>query len=203
LGRRLDREIEGSKNSESANRDVSPSTIRFRTCAKPLGFTLIELLVVLVIISVMVGLVGPRLVGSLSNTNLKTASKRIAASLRYARSQAISESTTYVVRFDLDERRMVIEGAERARQDGGEGEGMADAPVRSSHAYQLPDDVRFEKAIWGDEENNSGLFRILFLPNGGSSGGELILGNKRGHRYRITVDIITGAVKLRSDESED
>jgi len=166
------------------------------------GFTLIELLVVLVIVSVMVGFVGPQLAGSISNTNLKTASKRIAASLRYARSQATSESRTYEVRFDLDKNRMVIEGSEMAREDKEKDKGGGDAHSRPAKQYDLPEDVRFEKAIWGDEESDSGLFRILFVSNGGSSGGELVLRNERGHRYRITVDVITGTVKVERDETE-
>jgi general secretion pathway protein H len=166
------------------------------------GFTLIELLVVLVIISVMVGFVGPRLAGSISNTSLKTASKRIAASLRYARSQAISESRSYEVVFDLDRNHMVIRGGQTAREDEEKEGGEDDADKGASKPYPLPDDVRFEKAIWGDQEGDSGLFRILFVSNGGSSGGELLLRNDRGHRYRITVDVITGTVKVRSDETE-
>ncbi|MCF8143813.1 MAG: GspH/FimT family pseudopilin [Deltaproteobacteria bacterium] len=166
----------------------------------PLGFTLIELLVVLVIISVMVGFVGPRLAGSISNTSLKTASKRIAASLRYARSQAISESRSYEAVFDLEKNQMIVRSGQTARKDEA---GEEDDAIKKGvfKPYLLPDDVRFEKAIWRDEEGDSGLFRILFVPNGGSSGGELLLRNKRGHRYRITVDVITGTAKVRSDET--
>lgn len=181
------------------------STIGNRKPSMPPGFTLIELLVVLVIISVMVGFVGPRLAGSISNTSLKTAAKRIAASLRYARSQAVSETGTYEVIFDLDKHRMVIQAYQAAQEDQKEErqEQGDEQPVRfRAKQYQLPDDVRFEKAIWRDQEGDSGLFRITFVPNGGSSGGELLLRNDRGHRYRISVDVITGTVRVRSDESE-
>jgi len=188
------------KNNISTNSGLPSYSILHCPYSIEAGFTLIELLVVLVIVSVMVAFVGPRLAGSISNTNLKTASKKIAASLRYARSQAISESRTYEVRFDLDKNRMVIEGAETARE--GEEKDEYDAQIRPPNTYQLPDDVRFEKAIWRDEEGDSGLFRILFVPNGGSSGGELLLRNERGHRYRIMIDVITGTVKVRSDERE-
>ena len=53
-------------------------------------------------------LVVPKLVGPLGNLNLKTASQKISASLRYARSQAASEKTTYVALFDFDKNRLVI-----------------------------------------------------------------------------------------------
>ena len=72
------------------------------------GFTLLELIVVLVIISLMTALVAPRLTGPMNNLDLKTAGQKIVASLRYARSQAASEKTTYVALFDFDDNRLVI-----------------------------------------------------------------------------------------------
>ena len=168
----------------------------------PPGFTLIELLVVLVIISVMAAFIGPRLANSISNTNLKTASKRVATFLRYARSQAISEGRSYEVVFDLDKHQIVILEGKTGAEDEKEEDTEGDGDKGTSKPYTLPEDVRFEKAIWGEQEGNSGLFRILFVSNGGSSGGELLLRNERGHRYRVSVDVITGIVKVRSDETD-
>jgi len=162
----------------------------------PHGFTLIELLVVLVIISIMAAFVGPRIAGSMSNMNLRTASKKIAASLRYARSQAISESRTYVALFDLDKNRMVIRGGQTAQEGEEKDESGGDQDSRQSKQYELPEDVRLDKAMWGEYEGDSGLFRIIFLSNGGSSGGELVLSNDRGNRYEVKVDFITGTVRL-------
>ena len=162
----------------------------------PHGFTLIELLVVLVIISIMAAFVGPRIAGSMSNMNLKTASKKIAASLRYARSQAVSESRTYVALFDLDKNRVIIKGDQTAQEEEEKDEGGGDQGSRESKQYELPEDVRLEKAILGEDESDSGFFRIIFLSNGGSSGGELFLRNDRGNRYEVKVDFITGTVRL-------
>jgi general secretion pathway protein H len=72
------------------------------------GFTLLELIVVLVIISLMSALVVPKLAGPMSNLDLKTASQKISASLRYARSRAASEKTTYAAVFDFDKNRLVV-----------------------------------------------------------------------------------------------
>lgn len=187
------------RDFRSAYRYLPQSRIGNRKLPMPPGFTLIELLVVLVIISVVVAFVGPRLAGSISNTNLKTVAKRIAASLRYARSQAVSESRAYETLFDLDKHRMVIQRVRTVQEDEGDvkkdKEGDDTDHFRAKR-YQLPDDVRFEKAIWRDVEGDSGLFRITFVANGGSSGGELLLRNERGHRYRISVDMITGTVRV-------
>ena len=187
------------------------------------GFTLLELLVVLVIISIVAAIVGPRMGGSLSTLNLKTASKKIAATLRYARSQATSESTAYVVLFDLDRDRLTIEagqvgpnedkdneaaneeqGSDQSNeaadgsQDAGQSNERADGtPGRGrSKVYDLPEGVKFEKALSDEDEVDSGIFRIVFLPNGGSSGGEVFLHNDRERRYYILVDFVTGTVRL-------
>ena len=177
------------------------------------GFTLLELLVVLVIISLMSVLVVPQLTGSLAKTNLQTASKKISASLRYARSRAASEKITYVAIFDFEKDRLSImtgrtgmtgmtgqeaQTGETIEQDLGDGE----EPVIRSKSYDLPDGVKLEKAVSGENEIDSGLFQIVFFPTGSSSGGDVILTNDRGKRYKISVDFITGIVRLESwDES--
>ena len=72
------------------------------------GFSLIELLVVLVLISLFSAFVGVNVGGSLGNMGLKTATKKVAASLRYARSRAITESVPYVALLDLNQNRVTI-----------------------------------------------------------------------------------------------
>jgi len=162
------------------------------------GFTLLELLVVLVIISLMSVLVVPQLTGSLASMNLQTASKKISASLRYARSRAASEKITYIAIFDFEKDRLSImtgqeaQTGETLKEDLGDGE----EPVIRSKSYDLPDGVKLEKGVSGENEIDSGLFQIAFFPTGSSSGGDVILINDRGKRYKISVDFITGIVQL-------
>ena len=170
------------------------------------AFTLLELLIVLVIISLTSVLVVPQLTGSLSKTNLQTASKKISASLRYARSQAASKKITYVAIFDFEKNRLSImtgmtgmtgqeaQTGETLKEDLGDGE----EPVIRSKSYDLPDGVKLEKGVSGEDEIDSGLFQIAFFPTGSSSGGDVILTNDRGKRYKISVDFITGIVRLGS-----
>ena len=170
------------------------------------GFTLLELLVVLVIISLTSVLVVPQLTGSLANTNLLTAAKKISASLRYARSQAASEKITYVAIFDFEKDRLSImtgmtgmtgqeaQTGETLKEDLGD----VEEPVIRSKSYDLPDGVKLEKGVSGEDEIDSGLFQIAFFPTGSSSGGDVILTNDRGKRYKISVDFITGIVRIGS-----
>jgi len=175
------------------------------------GFTLLELIVVLIIISLMSAVVVPRLVGPMSNLDLKTASKNISSSLRYVRSHAASEKTTYVALFDFDKNRLVIthptipplvkgdfnindrEAHERMPIEPPNDE--KDQPGEFK-TYNLPDGIKLAKGISKEGNFNSGFFRILFFPSGGSSGGEITIANERGRQCKINVDFITGTVLL-------
>lgn len=160
------------------------------------GFSLFELLVVLVIIGLMSALVVPKLAGSMSNIDLRTASKKISASLRYARSRAASGRIKYLALFDLDRERVVIAPDKGQPEDGRE-ENRAGHKKNAlySFSYDLPEGVGLETAV-SDDEVDSGLFRLVFFPSGRSSGGSVVLANDRGKRLRIDIDFITGCVRL-------
>jgi general secretion pathway protein H len=183
---------------------VSGIAIRHLHGSERTGFTLLELLVVLIIVSIAAVVVGIRIGGGMSTVQLRTAAKKVSAALRYARSEAASAEVRYVADFDFENNQMGIYPDERAStsQEGREvydpereeGEGMGG--VRT---YRLPDGVMLEKCIRGEDEFDSGSFEILFLPTGSSTGGEVLLSIEGGLRYRILVDLITGAVELKEE----
>ena len=191
--------------------DNNPNVLFFMHRHSHRGFTLLELIVVLIIISLMSALVVPKLAGPMSNLDLKTASKKISASLRYIRSHAASEKTTYAALFDFDKNRLVIinstippsvkrdfhinnrEAFDRT---------LVEAPNNGKDRpgelkiYNLPDGIKLTKGVSREGDFNSGLFRISFFPSGGSSGGEITVANEQGRQYKINVDFITGTVQL-------
>jgi general secretion pathway protein H len=168
------------------------------------GFSLLELIVVLLIIGLIMSLVTPRLVGSLTNLNLKTSAQKISASLRYARSQAVSGQTINYAVFDFEKNGMFIK-AEKPLDDeesylkveieATETDNTKDREYRAE-SYFLPDGVRIEKAMTTNDEIDSGLFDIVFYPAGNSSGGSVVLIDEKDRRFRISVNFITGIVTL-------
>ncbi len=166
------------------------------------AFTLFELLIVLLIISVVSAFVGPRIGSSMSNMELKTAAKRIAASLRYARSQATWEGATYVAEFDFSENQVRIYPVKPQPNDL-----MEDVSTEENKGpdgakiYNLPRTIQIEKAVSEKAESRSGIFKISFFPAGGSSDGEITLINDRERRYSIKVDFILGTVGLIEGET--
>ena len=161
------------------------------------GFSLIELLVVLVIISIFSALLGPRVGGTLVNMGLLTATKKVAASLRYARSRAITESMPYVAMLDLSENRLTIGPEEKA----GEGDAKPDPEEikPDKKRYVLPSGVRFKDAVKFDgSASDSRFFAVVFMPSGCSSGGTLYLENRRKRECRIHIDFVTGTVRVET-----
>lgn len=171
------------------------------------GFTLLELIVVLVIIGIASALVVPRLVGGMGSLDVKAASGKVAASLRYARSQAVSQKVQYAAVFDLEHNRLTItpssEGIDGKEEDAA-GSGEESVPKKT---YDLPERVFFERVPVGDEyvkdeETDAGISRIVFYSSGSSDGGGIALANDRGRRYIVRVDIITGSVEMARGGSE-
>lgn len=138
----------------------------------------------------------------MSNMELKTTAKRIAASLRYARSQATWAGKTYEAVFDLDENRMLVfpvkDSSEDLEEDAAADEEKTTVVTKT---YDLPKAILLEKAVSKKNEFRSGLFRISFFPAGGSSGGEITLINDRERRCSIKVDFILGTVGLQEGKT--
>lgn len=150
-----------------------------------------EMLVVLIIMGLSAALVVPRLAGSLSKMNAGTAARKIAASLRYARSQAVAEHTPYLSEFDLRDNRLEI------RPSDSETEGKKAPATAAPSVYHLPDGVRLE--LDGDYSRGiekDSKYVIVFFPTGGSSGGEILIRDEEERSFTVRVDFITGSVQL-------
>ena len=180
------------------------------------GFTLIELILVLVIIGFLTALVAPAIT-SMTGLKLKTAARRTAAGLRYARSQAIATGCDYQVVFNLEngemsieplEEREVFEGvAEEWEEYGSEEEIIEeeDEPreIKGKKTYTLPKEVKLASVtVDGEEitEDDEMEAWIDFYPNGSCSGGEIFLMDERERGYWIELNFLTGIVKITEGE---
>lgn len=160
------------------------------------GFSLLELLIVLVLIGLITGLIVPKLGGSLSSVQARTAVKKISAMLRYAGNQAVTEQKTRLVTFYIPSNKVVLEIAE---QQEVEADWESEKTVPAAHGlrvYQLPEKIRLMEAITVRGESGDEKFQLFFYPSGGSSGGEILLKGKRKLPYRIRIDFITGIVDV-------
>ncbi len=162
------------------------------------AFTLLELLVVLVIISLISALVAPRIGGSLTNLELKTGAKRIAAALRYARSKAVSEKKTYAAYFDFDHNRLTISREEQPANISlfDDSAGDSESKEKATEVYDLPNEVSIQATPDAEKNQSPSPYQIQFYPNGSSSGGSVLVANERGNSWTVDVDFITGTTSL-------
>ncbi|UTW12180.1 GspH/FimT family pseudopilin [Marinobacterium rhizophilum] len=151
------------------------------------GFTLLELLVVLVLATLMLSLVVPRFAAVVPGVELKSTAQKTASLLRYARSRAMAESRLIALSLDRQTHGLRLSGR--------------DEPV------PLPDTLSLSLSDAGglalgneilmplDLGASAPAPSIRFYPDGGSSGGSLLLSGPSG-RYRIEVDWLTGGVHI-------
>ncbi len=137
------------------------------------GVTLLELLIVLALMSLLLGLLAPRIGRATDNWRLRRSAERVAQVLRYARTRALFEGRYYVVEIDPQENRVRLLG---------ESSGI----VRE---YRLPGDVRC-----GEEDSPAAFspLRLIFSPSGAVGERTLWLRNRQGSEVRIHLNLLLG-----------
>jgi general secretion pathway protein H len=144
----------------------------------PRGFTLVELLVVLVIASLVLALVGTSISRSISGAEMRTAARKLAASLRYTRTRAIISKSEQVFLVDIESRSYTA-----AERD----------PV------ELPEGMNVQLNTARSELTSEQVGGIRFYPDGGSTGGYVLLeSNER--IYRINVGWLTGEASVQRED---
>lgn len=138
------------------------------------GFTLVEMLVVLVIISLMMALVGTSISRNISGAEMRTAASKVAAALRYTRTQAILKKTEQV--FLMDTEAMSYQAAGRKPE-------------------KLPEGMKVELNTARSELTSETAGGIRFYPDGGSTGGNVRI-EANGRIYRVNVAWLTGEASM-------
>ncbi|GAB4212403.1 MAG: prepilin-type N-terminal cleavage/methylation domain-containing protein [Rhodoferax sp.] len=140
------------------------------------GFTLIELLVVLAIGALLVGLV-PLAYGTLQEgSQYRDTVRRLVSELRQARQQALNTGQPVTYQVDLRQRQYGV---------------LGDAPK----AWPQGLEIRATVGQW-DAQADPSLARIVFLPDGGASGGSFEVLRPAGGGTQVRVDWLLGAVTL-------
>jgi general secretion pathway protein H len=139
------------------------------------GFTLLELMAVLALMALMMGLVLPSMVRSWEREKTRATVREVTATLRTARSEAITRGVKVRLFLDLTTGRYRLEGS--AREGALTGVSLSGASL-----------------VWQNPEKSQGY--IAFFGDGSSSGGKLALVEPTGRRYLLEVEPITGKISL-------
>jgi len=147
--------------------------LKKRYTAKALGFTLVELLVVLVISMTVISISTVAYNKLSTNAYLKSSSRHIAASLRYARSYAVSRREEARLKIDLENRSYSYTG--------------------NSKIFKFKKNIDLEVFSAKSFGHPKHIAEIKFAPDGSSSGGRVKLSSRK-KSYVIYVDWLTGQV---------
>ena len=134
------------------------------------GFTLVELLVVLIIAALVLALVGTSISRSVTGAEMRTAARKVAANLRYTRTQAILQKSEQVFLVDTEAR-------------------TYQAPERE--AVELPEGMNVALTTARTELTGESAGGIRFYPDGGSTGGYVEL-ESNNRIYKVSVVWLTG-----------
>ena len=137
------------------------------------GFTLLELLVVLAIVSMTIAAATISIRGSGGAVRLQPLAVLVAADLKLARANAISQNRPVEVAFDAVKHAYQVQGSRLA------------VTLPSSIGFQLVTPMEFRR--------NADGAHLIFFADGSSTGGRLTLSDSR-LAITLMIDWLTGAV---------
>jgi general secretion pathway protein H len=149
-----------------------------RRAAQHQGFTLLELILVMFIVVLAVGAISINIGQGNSSVKLKTVARDMASALRYARGRALMTRQPAWVEFNLAENFYQVQGRDSK--------------------YEFSDQIDVTLNIAEDTFNQQDSGRILFFPDGSSTGGRIDL-EWEGFLQRIDVNWLNGKIRIGNE----
>lgn len=151
------------------------------------GFTLVEIIIVMLIIGISAGLITIAIGRGSSGLGLKTLTKDVSATLRFARNQAITQKKTYCFVINRNERAYRLYTDKIGDDNTKETVEVLNKPI--------PEDI--EMGLMGSDEDEP---FIEFFPVGNSTGGTVEVISSKGAFFHVIVNRITGKVDVEKGD---
>jgi general secretion pathway protein H len=138
------------------------------------GFSLLELLMVIVLVALMMALVGTSISRSVSNAELRSASRGLLAALRYTQMHAIVSHQEQVLTIDM--------------------ENLSYQPP-DRDMVTFPEGIEVSMVTAESELLSERVGGIRFFPDGGSTGGSVTI-HVKDREYEINIAWLTGEARM-------
>ena len=139
------------------------------------GVTLLELLIVIALMAIVAGFVIPRFGGPVSTSELRASARQLAAGLRLARSEAVSERRETFLVLDVAGKRFKVD--------------------RDPQEHSLPSRIELQLFTAQKDLVSANVGSIRFFPDGGSNGGRITVASG-ARKFDVDVDWLTGRVAI-------
>ena len=144
-----------------------------RSCSR--GVTLLELLIVIALMGIIAALVVPMFGSPVSTSELRATARQLAAGLRLARSEAVSERRETFLVVDVAGKRFKVD--------------------REAREHALPAKVELKLFTAQNDLVSENVGSIRFYPDGGSNGGRITVASG-ARKFDVDVDWLTGRVAI-------
>jgi len=146
------------------------------------GFTILELLLVMLLLALVAAVSYTSLLRGSSSLHLRTSSRDVLNTFRYARERAVSEQTGMIVTVDVDNQALTLSN------------NLGDDPK----TLTLPSDVKINRIALSGEEVTDSSMTVRFLPNGSADEAEVLLQSESGLQLDIITDPLTGGARIET-----
>jgi general secretion pathway protein H len=146
-----------------------------QSTASPRGVTLLELLIVIALMALVAGIVIPMFGAPVSTSELRGAARQLAAGLRLARSEAVSERREAFLVLDVAGKRFKVD--------------------REPRPHALPSQIELKLFTAQNDLVSETVGSIRFFPDGGSNGGRITVASG-ARKFDVDVDWLTGRVAI-------
>ena len=139
------------------------------------GITLLELLIVIALMAIIAGFVVPMFGGPISTSELRASARQLAAGLRLARSEAVSQRRETFLVLDVAGKRFKVD--------------------RELQEHALPKGVELKLFTAQSDLVDANVGSIRFFPDGGCNGGRITVASG-ARKFDVDVDWLTGRVAI-------
>lgn len=134
-----------------------------------------EMLVVLAIMTLIMAIIPPMFTIVITNTQVKSAARELAAGLKYARSRAIDQQKETILTLNVEQKFFQVN--------------------KKQKSLNVSDDTTISLTTARSEQISPHEGHIRFFPDGSSTGGQIKLSNA-SKEFLIDVNWLTGKVRI-------